>query len=887
MTQIFSWWLTLQLFGLAGLPLARWLFRALPDRGYAFGKSLGLLLSGYLAWLLAMLGLAPFGRGLLLACALTVGLGGWWLTRATRDSGAIQNLKRSTQNWPRIAAYELLFLAALGFVALLRSYQPDPWGTERPMDYALFNAIRVSTNFPPHDPWLAGFSINYYYFGYLLMAALALVSGVGEGTAYNLALAAIFALSALGIAGLVLNLIELARGQDREAERYQSLEADDKTQNSVAIWLAALLAVVLVLGVGNQGGAAQLISGTPRVLELAQTDFVRALANGMGARAPLALAQPYVAWGDRDTTSSITPENMVANFNWWNPSRALWDSGREPGDPTRYYTITEFPFFSFWLGDMHPHVMSLPFGLLALALALATLARPAAPAFTSSRRGWLELALTGVVLGSLYLINSWDLPTYLLLYLGALLLLYVRLGAAGGPHAAASSSGPIARLAGIWWLHYLNQVLPVLVATWVLFAPFHLTFRSLVGGDGFPLGVVTWSRTQLHSFLVIFGLFLAPLLAFVLLVGRRRTATARLQLVEQPDDANQMPDEAPDDEAGKTEDEKRKEVLRFALRPSSFVQSVGESPLLRFAPWVALGALVVGLAIGFPLLALLPLAVYAIGLAIERAERPADAFALWAFALVCLVCFGTELVYIRDVFNSRMNTIFKFYYQAWLIWGMLAGYAAWWLVSGKTKGEGPPTKALRTPPWSFALRRSSLAVVCVVFLLLLAGALVYPALTAGKIFRDGQRIGLDGKTPPEKAPDSAAAIEWIRANTPGDALVLEAVGDDYDGRGIGVNGVSASTGRPTVLGWPGHEDQWRGGDPAVRAQIGPRRDDVTAIYSGADMARARELLGKYGVDYIYVGAAERASYPPEGLAKIGELGEVAFQQGDVFVYRVR
>ena len=41
-----------------------------------------------------------------------------------------------------------------------------------------------------------------------------------------------------------------------------------------------------------------------------------------------------------------------------------------------------------------------------------------------------------------------------------------------------------------------------------------------------------------------------------------------------------------------------------------------------------------------------------------------------------------------------------------------------------------------------------------------------------------------------------------------------------------------------MLGWPGHEDQWRGGDPSVRAQIGPRRDDVAAIYSGADMARA-------------------------------------------------
>ena len=56
--DIFMWWLVAQLVGLAGLPLAAWLLRALPDSGYAFAKSLGLLLAGYLAWMAAMLGLA-------------------------------------------------------------------------------------------------------------------------------------------------------------------------------------------------------------------------------------------------------------------------------------------------------------------------------------------------------------------------------------------------------------------------------------------------------------------------------------------------------------------------------------------------------------------------------------------------------------------------------------------------------------------------------------------------------------------------------------------------------------------------------------------------------------------------------------------------------------
>jgi YYY domain-containing protein len=305
----------------------------------------------------------------------------------------------------------------------------------------------------------------------------------------------------------------------------------------------------------------------------------------------------------------------------------------------------------------------------------------------------------------------------------------------------------------------------------------------------------------------------------------------------------------------------------------------------RYLPLALLAVLLLGIAVGFPLLVLLVLAIYAARLAIMRAAQPAAAFVLMAFALVCLICFGTELVYIRDVFELRMNTIFKFYYQAWLIWGVLAGYALWWLFSGRRmKDEGQTTGA--SARWSLAVRRSSLAVLAVLFVALLAGALVYPWLTAVKAFRDDQRIGLDGKTPPEHTPEGAAAIAWLRANAAGDAVILEAVGDDYDGRGIGANAVSASTGLATVLGWPGHEQQWRGGDPPSYAQIEPRKADVTEIYSGTDTLKATELLKKYKVDYIYVGTAEQTTYTLDPN-KLAQLGEQVFQQGNVTIYRVK
>jgi YYY domain-containing protein len=605
-------------------------------------------------------------------------------------------------------------------------------------------------------------------------------------------------------------------------------------------------------------------------------ELARAIGNGLGERGPLNLDHAFKGW-DFAGTSVVTPTNMLKDFDTWYPSRALWDDMPDPADPAtpqRRYTITEFPFFSFWLGDMHPHVMALPFGLLALALALQTVARRDAPRFARGRRGWLELAITGIVLGSLYAINSWDFPTYLLLFWGALLLLHVRLASRprhedmetrreGGTETKAVTASSVSttnlgvissprllvslspHLEGL--RQYFLQISAVMLASLVMFLPFHLTFHSLVGSKAplinVPLlggltrtiGFVTWDKTSLHTFFIIFGLFLVPLLSFIgMQAAHVRDSRALL--------------------------------------------------------WITLAALPVGLLIGFPLLFLLPLAVYAIMLAAVQNERPAMAFVLWAFALACLISFGTEVVYLRDVFEARMNTIFKFYYQVWLIWGVLAGYAVWWLLA-EQRTKSAEQESPR--PSSSVVRRLSLALVGVIFAVLLASALIYPWETAGRALLNDTRVGLAGKTPRQNTPAGEAAIDWLRAHAPADAVVLEVVGGDYDGSlgsypgGLGAGGVSASTGLQNIINWPGHENQWRPGDPTALAVLGERQADVDTIYSTMDVTQARALLQKYHVKYVYVGAAERAAYPPESLAKFSQLGTPVFQQGDVVIYEVK
>jgi uncharacterized membrane protein len=129
-------------------------------------------------------------------------------------------------------------------------------------------------------------------------------------------------------------------------------------------------------------------------------------------------------------------------------------------------------------------------------------------------------------------------------------------------------------------------------------------------------------------------------------------------------------------------------------------------------------------------------------------------------------------------------------------------------------------------------------------------------------------------------PDDYAAIMWLRQNAPPDTVILEAPADGgdayrYEGR------ISALTGLPTLLGWGGHENQWRGNFD----EPGRRHPDIAQLYNGLDPLATLTLLDKYDITYVYVGAVERQKYSSSGLAKFEALLDVAFRQGDVVIYQ--
>src|SRR5260221_11929538 len=248
MSAFIAWYLLVTLLGWITCPLAHYLFPALSDRGYTLSRAFGMLFWGYVFWLFASLGIAQNDMGgLLLGLLILAGLSAW----------AFVNRKSEIVNWISenrrlIITTELLFIIAFGFMAIVRAANPDILGTEKPMELMIINGIMNSPTFPPRDLWLSGYSISYYHFGYVMTSMLAIFTGVPATLAFNLMIALIFGLSAIGAYGVLYNLLSMA----------QSTQADDDesiSSESHFSFLSALLAPLYLLIMSNVEGFLEVL----------------------------------------------------------------------------------------------------------------------------------------------------------------------------------------------------------------------------------------------------------------------------------------------------------------------------------------------------------------------------------------------------------------------------------------------------------------------------------------------------------------------------------------------------------------------------------------------------------------------------------------------------
>jgi YYY domain-containing protein len=834
MLIVLVWWLWMQVIGLAALPLAHRFFRRLPDRGYAFARPLGLLLTSYVLWLGGSLGLLRNSVGGVLFSIILVAIVSLVFYRRglTDDGAGLLDWLRA--NGRLVLAVELLFTGALALWSLLRAYSPEltTAGGEKFMEIMYLNSIDRSDYFPPHDAWLSGYAISYYYFGYVMMAMLSRLSSFPAHLTFNVGLALLFALTCTGAFGVVYNLVQGHKGT----------EAAEGRSSSPVLW--GLLGAVLVAVLGNLQGSLEVLYAA------------RLLPYGFWQWLDIKdINQPF----DPALAPSLAPTR--SGWWWWRASRVIHDL--DPlGNSLGIQPIDEFPGFSFLLGDMHPHVLALPFVLLALAMALNALSKGAEG--TEESEGWLGpirrlSLLVPLCLGALAFLNTWDFPIYWLVFVAAYALR--RWDRYGGFNSALLRDVGVTGVA-------------VALLGLLLYLPFYIGFQSQAGG----LLPTIYVGTRFRQYFVMFGPFLVAIagLLTVLLLRLKEDVPGRqllgswagwtaaflllplafmllivLVLMLTPQGLELL------------EGIRRVPAVYEIVGDEPWVPLIGRLLLIKLRTWV-MPLVAAGMAaLGAVLLQHSGPATSPHGKGgTEEGLHPSVRFAVLCAVFGLLLTLSVEFFYLVDNFRVRMNTIFKFYFQAWVLMAIAGAFAVYWL--NRKRG------------W---LR----SIFLFTFWLFFALGMFYPVL--GNISRAGSfahKPTVDGTAYLNNDhPDDYAAIAWLNEQVDGAPVILEAPGTGgssyvYEGR------VAALTGLPTLLGWAGHEGQWRGNYEVQHA----REPDIEMIYNTLDTETALTLLDKYAITYVYVGPLERSKYDPRGLEKFGRFMDVVYQQDGVTIYKV-
>lgn len=891
MLDFVKWLIFGLLLGWISLPLTWRLFKKLPSRGSYLAKPVGLLSWGFLFWLLVSIGI--FRNNLssqvtaLLIIATLNGLVLYKIGWEPFNTWLKENRKF-------LIVTELIFFVFFSLWAIIRAANPDIIHTEKFMEMAFINGILRSETFPPMDPWLSGYGISYYYFGYVLSAMLIRITNVASSVGYNLISAFWFGLSAIAVYGILSDLIILKKESKCDTEKLKNL--------SKKIQWIALIAPIMLLFVSNWFGVLDVahsrgIAWNNANGELVQSDF----------------------WTGLNISELNNPPREISwvpnrgGWSWWQASRVLKDTSLSGNS---IEVIDEFPQFTFLLSDIHPHMLSMPFVLLAIAQVLNAIkggwaASPGNITVFKHFDPWVVLFAI-LSLGGIAFMNTWDFPFYLALMAAALVFRrYQQLG---------------------WDVKRIYEFLAIVIVggllSIILYLPFYLSFASQAGGILPSLAFFTPGK----SFWIMFGPFLIPIAAFLLVEFVRKKAYKQIAIPL---------------------------LIILALFFLLFLMSWGigfilarsetsygfllglqgatnvkqlltESILLRLkAPGTAVTLFYI---IVMSLSLLLNKKSDQVGGVPENHnQQPSSHFVFVLFLIIlgALLTLAPEFIYLRDNFSWRMNTIFKFYFQAWIVWSLSASYAIAIMINRVKKGklvnilftglisllgvvsftislkdrqpllgiiDSTKFGALKADwlvlivaisfliwiVWHLARRQYS-AALTVIGVMAIFGGLIYPVLeiwnkTEG--FQPHLGFTLDGKRVfRESYPDAMLAAEWLETAPVG--VMAEAVADQ-GGSYTSYNLISTFSGMPSVLGWVGHEHQWRGGG----AEVGTRQQDLKELYSTRKADRVKAIVAQYHIRYIIFGNYERDTYRTTDEL-FAQLFEPVFRSESLTIYEVK
>lgn len=447
---VIRFWVTIFLLGVSVLPVTIYLFKEFKNAGYLFSKIIGLTLCSYFLWLFSSLHILKFHTATCILSIVTVAVLSY-LPIVTKKKNLNSIYNQIKEKWFYILLSEIAFLFLfILFIYLLGNKIPGS-ETEKSMDYAIMSVLSKTEFMPPIDMWAAGNTLNYYYFGQYLITYITKVSFIDVRYGYSLGMAFIATFCFLLVVSLVFEIMR------------NKLDDKNCKSDKIAI-VASLLSGIAVTFAGNMH---------------------------------------YVIF------SKIVP--------------MLWDILQIPGERPAYWfasstryigyipdvandkTISEFPCYSFLIGDLHAHVIDIIIVLTILAILFSYMKwnkERGTIAGSSFIKELLQphLLIIAFLIGICSMTSYWDYPIYYVI--SGSIVLAVNVIRHGFKKRAIFTT--------------LGQGMVILCVIKLISLPFTLKFNAMITG----IGLCT-THSSFYQIFILWGFPVIMVLYFIYVITKK------------------------------------------------------------------------------------------------------------------------------------------------------------------------------------------------------------------------------------------------------------------------------------------------------------------------------------------------------------------------------
>ena len=845
-TSICIWWAVfLLLMGVVTLPLAAKLWENFSSGGFFLSQPMGLIFTCLILWTMTHLKLFRINVVCIIISAAIVAAC-CYLPKSLRQA-LIKKLD-SKGFVEAVVIEETAFLVIFFLMCFFKGFLPDINGQEKFMDYGFIMSMLRNDKLPASDMWLSGKTINYYYFGQYIWAVVIKATGIPSGTGYTLSMCSATA---------------IPFGMSFSIGKYLIEAASKKgfMENKIVKYVAGLLTGCAVSLWGNSHS----FYYDEKSIGNGLLEFFSSLGINVGR-----------------TDSFFYPDST--RYIGWNPE--VTTNG---GD----FTIEEFPFYSYLVGDLHAHVISMMIVLLISAVILSMLSAVTLPSAediatvhsidnlnTSNGRLFTEmkstltphLILCAVLLGCAQMTNYWDFLIYFIFCsmgffvantirspkfatplgaiifaanVGGILLIYLSEGS-NPPVLFALElvlliasflfcvTGPSALPRTSCQMSFLFTVATLTAL------PFNINFDMISN----TLGKVK-NHSSLYQLFILYGTHVIISVFFVAVVA----LTKNYRYTSQTKSAK----------AKNKSNNGEAEIIGSEYSFTNPVQKFfGQRNLIDV---FVCGMTIVGL----------------------------------------MLLAAPEIFYVRDIYTGgylRSNTMFKFAFAAFIILSTTMVYSVVRLLWYVTK-KGRYSMAFFTFAILFAVMMLVPAHYTMASLKQRSGELKrenYKTID-GTAYLSNYTSSLVSERNPGNLTPYTECINWFNTSVEGSPVICEAYGDSYTDSCI----VSAYTGLPTVFGWQTHEWLWRFhgivdketdtlvSDPdkdVWKIYISPRHNDIDVLYLSGNESEIQGIIDKYHIEYIVMGGIERFKYGYDNSYMFYQLGEIVYQYDDLTVFKV-